>query len=100
MKIIKKICDRCGKEIPEVLPMMQSILPVYNIKRYSADVDLCNDCLKEFDDFMEGKTINKSSNCEHEQEIRGCSNCLHELKPMAKLPCRLCNNQNYWEPKK
>lgn len=99
MKIIRKICDRCGNEIPEVLPMMKSILPVYNIKMYSKDVDLCNNCLKDFNDFIKGKAIDKSSDCEHKQEIRGCSNCLHELKTMAQLPCNLCNNQNCWEPK-
>ena len=53
-----KLCDRCGKQFQELPDMMQANLPLYSIFVKEVmpyrlrSVDLCNDCVKDFEKWM------------------------------------------------
>ena len=56
-----KQCDRCGKQFQELPSMCQAHLPLYLIFVKEAmpyrlrNVDLCNDCVKAFEKWMNKK---------------------------------------------
>ena len=95
-------CDRCGKfyckntEVKtkcavhgEYVQMVATISGGMHDEYF----DLCDDCVKEFFDFMECKQALK----EHD----GCQGCKHMKKEPDELPCSICSNRyrNRWETK-
>lgn len=56
----KCICDRCGKEITEDTIVINDRYPTYDIlverNGYSSkNIDLCFDCARDFEKFLEDK---------------------------------------------
>lgn len=61
----KKLCDRCKKECSTRFPWQNSKLPKYRIiKTYdfpigTLDVDLCDSCLEDFENWLNYKEDDK-----------------------------------------
>lgn len=60
--MIKKVCDRCKKEFYPPQPWQNCVLPYYRIIKTIdfplglIEVDLCDDCIKEFEEWMKNET--------------------------------------------
>lgn len=66
VKMIKTVCDRCGKEVKR-----DTTKDRYKILK----VDLCIDCQSEFDDFMD-KFLR--------EVLHNCDRCRHAKKSVCK----------------
>ena len=55
--MIKIVCDRCGKEISEEIGENELMFTGKRRTAFGIDerMNLCDDCLKEFREFMKGK---------------------------------------------
>ena len=54
---IKEVCDRCGKEIGcwQFKPRVE--YPIVSILNFTREGDLCYDCAKDMQKFMEGAKV-------------------------------------------
>ena len=72
--MVVKICDRCGKQYYPSSPLSQAKLFSYNITVVEGfplncrNVDLCDECQRDFDKWMKEK---KLDNGEAERRTRG-----------------------------
>ena len=95
-------CDRCGnfydnnteiKTKGAVHGGYVQGIATFNRTIIDEYFDLCDDCMKEFFNFMERKQTPK----EHD----GCKGCEYMKKGEDELPCVICSNRyrNRWKSK-
>ena len=63
--MIRKVCDRCGKNIPIQVSTSCAKFPIIEIvERLSigdtVKIDLCNDCTEQFNDWIISKIKDKN----------------------------------------